>query len=112
MAGRIDVQPVTLLAVTTQLPKPSDAASCIKLGQKIDLNNANIIAFKDCKGFYPTLASSIIKNSPYQAVEDVLKISELSDRQKELLKSHLDLFTVTDPVVSLEMRMPPRPMMR
>lgn len=103
-------QPITLLAATT--PLPSDAAICPEFDQKIDLNNANIVAFKDCRGFYPTLATSIVTNGPYQKVEDVLEIPKLSDREKALLKSQLKNFTVTEATMPLEQRMPPRPMMR
>ncbi len=86
--------------------------SCTIDKQKIDLNNANLIAFDDCPGFYPTLAKLVVTNSPYQKVEDVLEIPELNERQKERLLANLDNFTVTEPVVPLEMRMPPRPALR
>ncbi len=67
-----------------------------EIGNKIDLNNTNIQAFRDLRGFYPTLASKIIENSPYEKVEDVLQIPELSERQKERLEENLDQFVVTD----------------
>ncbi len=68
-----------------------------QIGNKIDLNNTNIQAFRDLRGFYPTLATKIIKNSPYDKVEDVLNIPDLSERQKERLKENLDEFIVTEP---------------
>lgn len=101
--------PVPVLAAATS---PSDTEICPQFEQKIDLNNANIVAFQDCRGFYPTLATMIVKNGPYQKVEDVLKIPGLSDRQKALLKSQLKNFTVSEATMPLERRMPPRPMMR
>jgi photosystem II PsbU protein len=82
---------------------------CIGLEQPIDLNNANLIAFADCPEFYPGLAQIIVQNGPFQKVENVLKIQGLSDRQKQLLKANLKHFITSDPVVSLEARMPPRP---
>lgn len=103
-------QPATLAATTTT--SPADAAICPEFEQKIDLNNANLATFQDCPGFYPTLATLIVKNGPYQKVEDVLDIPGLSDRQKALLKSQLKNFTVTQSVMPLERRMPPRPVMR
>lgn len=112
VAGSISIKPVTVLAVATELPQVGDEQVCPELGEQIDLNNANIIAFKECPGFYPTLAQLIVKNGPYQKVEDVLEIPGLTDRQKGLLKSHLRNFKVTEPVMSLERRMPPRPAMR
>jgi len=68
-----------------------------QIGTKIDLNNTNIQAFRDLRGFYPTLARKIIENSPYEKVEDVLDIPDLSQRQKERLEENLDQFVVTDP---------------
>ena len=82
---------------------------CVGLAQPIDLNNANLIAFTDCPGFYPGLAQMIVQNSPYQQVEDVLKIQGLSSPQKQLLKANLKHFIASAPVVPLEARMPPRP---
>jgi photosystem II PsbU protein len=66
-------------------------------GKKIDLNNSDIRDFRDLRGFYPNLAGKIIKNSPYNKVEDVLSISGLSERQKERLQANLDNFVVTPP---------------
>ncbi len=101
-----------LVAVGKQLPNVAEERLCSDEGQKIDLNNANMVAFTDCPGFYPTLAKLIVTNGPYQKVEDVLELPGLSEHQQKMLKANLDNFTVTDPVVSLEMRMPPRPVPR
>ncbi len=111
-AASFNIHPVALLAVQTKLPEVIDTAGCPEFEQKIDLNNANIAAFKDCQAFFPTLASLIVKNGPYQNVEDVLTIPGLTDSQKALLESQLKNFIVAAPVVPLEMRMPPRPTMR
>ncbi|MEX0272098.1 photosystem II complex extrinsic protein PsbU [Leptolyngbyaceae cyanobacterium UHCC 1019] len=66
-----------------------------ELGAKIDLNNTNMRSFRLYQGMYPTLASLIVKNAPYENVEDVLEIDGLSDRQKEILRANLDSFTAT-----------------
>lgn len=68
-----------------------------EFGKKIDLNNTNVRAFMDYPGLYPTLARVILKNSPFESVEDVLAMPGLTDRQKEVLKANLDNFTVTAP---------------
>jgi photosystem II PsbU protein len=73
----------------------ADAKLGSEYGKKIDLNNANINAFSQFQGLYPTLARLVIKNAPYDSVEDVLSIQGLSERQKETLQSNLDNFTVT-----------------
>jgi len=83
-----------VLAVEAGFKNPVDA----KLGEiagKIDLNNTNVRAFQKYRGFYPTLARKILKNAPYEKVEDVLNIPELSDHQKEILQANLGNFTVT-----------------
>jgi photosystem II PsbU protein len=67
-----------------------------EMGYKIDLNNTNVRAFREVPGMYPTIASKIVKNAPYEQVEDVLDIPGLTDKQKEFVKSNLDKFTVTE----------------
>lgn len=113
-ASAIDNNNYSAYLITAKVPEYNfwEEATCPNFTQKIDLNNANIIAFKDCQGFYPQLASLIIRNSPYQKVEDILEIPELSNYQKKLLKSQLKNFIVTEAQVPLESRMPPRPSMR
>jgi photosystem II PsbU protein len=66
-------------------------------GAKLDLNNANVQAFRQYPGLYPTLARKILLNAPYENVEDVLDLSGLSERQIEILKDNLKNFTVTPP---------------
>lgn len=106
-------QPVSgTQAMASELNKVDSQTSCAEFGAKIDLNNANIIAFQDCRGFYPNLAKIIVQHSPYEKVEDVLEIPELSERQKELLKSQLVNFEVKTPIMRPEMRMPPKPASR
>lgn len=76
---------------------PADAKLATEFGLKIDLNNANVRAFRQYRGFYPNLAQKIIQYAPYEKVEDVLEIPGLSDTQKERLQANLENFTVTDP---------------
>ena len=85
---------VPVLAIARQ--NKADQKLATEFGKKIDLNNTNIAAFQKYPGLYPTLAQKIIKNAPYQKVEDVLNLTELSDKQKELLQSNLANFTVTE----------------
>ncbi len=111
------IQPAYSINLQTNLAVVSQAANapenlCVDTGQKIDLNNANLMAFMDCPGFYPNLARSIVQQGPYDQVDDVLTISDISEQQKQLLEANLDFFTVSTPVVPLEMRMPPRPAIR
>ncbi|NJK61093.1 MAG: photosystem II oxygen evolving complex protein PsbU [Oscillatoriales cyanobacterium SM2_1_8] len=64
---------------------------------KIDLNNANIASFRRLRGMYPTLAKILVQHAPYERVEDIFAIPELSDRQKTTLQSHVELFTLRRP---------------
>lgn len=111
------IQPVVADNINLQTSLVEQTASfpdtlCVDTGQKIDLNNANLMAFMDCPGFYPNLAQAVVQQGPYEQVEDVLNISDISDQQRQLLEANVDFFTVSTPVVPLEMRMPPRPAIR
>ena len=70
-------------------------------GSKLDLNNANVQAFVKYKGMYPTIAGKILKSAPFDSVEDVLQISGLSDRERDIIQANLDSFTVTVPAPAL-----------
>lgn len=87
----------TILAVESGRRNEADEKLATDYGQKIDLNNANVRLFRQYRGFYPTLASKIVENAPYQNVEDVLDIPGLSEKQKERLQAQLENFTVTEP---------------
>jgi photosystem II PsbU protein len=76
---------------------PMDVKLTTEFGKKIDLNNSDIRDFRELRGFYPNLASKIIKNAPYDEVDDVLNISGLSATQQTRLQANLDKFTVTEP---------------
>jgi photosystem II PsbU protein len=65
-------------------------------GKKLDLNNTNLRAFREIQGMYPTLAGLLVKNAPYQSVDDILDIPGLSAVQKDTLAKNLDKFVVTD----------------
>ena len=72
-----------------------------KVSAKLDLNNSNVLAFRRYPGLYPTLARKIIRNAPFDTVEDVLNIPDLSDREIDLLKANLDNFVVMPPEPAL-----------
>ncbi|MEB3225591.1 MAG: photosystem II complex extrinsic protein PsbU [Synechococcus sp.] len=84
-------------AVLGERINPADKVLNSEYGKKIDLNNANVRLFREVRGFYPTLAQLIVKNGPYENVEDVLNIPGLSESQIAKLEANLDRFTVTPP---------------
>jgi photosystem II PsbU protein len=88
--------PNQVLAIEVPSQNVVDKKLGSEYGQKIDLNNSNIDTFKQYSGLYPTLARTIIRNAPYENVEDVLNIEGLSDRQKDTLQANLENFTVTE----------------
>lgn len=91
----VSLRPSAILAVESPLRNAADDKRA-KIGNKIDLNNTNVRAFRQYPGLYPTLASKIVANAPYEKVEDVLDIPGLTELQKERLQANLDKFTVTD----------------
>jgi photosystem II PsbU protein len=88
--------PVLAVEGTQSLSNRADSRLAEVYGKKIDLNNTNVRAFQKYPGLYPTLARTLIKNAPYQKVEDVLDIEGLSERQKQVLQGNLDHFTVSE----------------
>ncbi len=72
-----------------------------KFGERIDLNNSNVRAFIQFPGMYPTLAGIIVRNSPYESVDDIFDLPSLTDRQKDILNRYKERFIVTDPATPL-----------
>ncbi|NJK50566.1 photosystem II complex extrinsic protein PsbU [Candidatus Gracilibacteria bacterium] len=109
MKNLVRIIAVLMLVVSSLFALPASPASADRalnavdsmlttdFGKKIDLNNSDIRDFRDLRGFYPNLAGKIIKNAPYDKVEEVLDISGLSETQKQRLQANLDSFTVTPP---------------
>lgn len=87
--------PVLIAAAEETVRDAVSAKMASEYGQKLDLNNTNVRAFRQYQGLYPTLAGIVVKNAPYDSVEDVLEIPGLTQQQKEILQSNLSNFTVT-----------------
>ncbi|CEM38385.1 unnamed protein product [Vitrella brassicaformis CCMP3155] len=64
---------------------------------KIDINNVNIRTYSQLRGVYPTLASKIVKNGPYNKVDELYQIKDLTPRDKELLNKYSKYFTAMPP---------------
>lgn len=86
------VQP---LAIVQPQSNVIDIKLGTEYGEKLDLNNSNVQSFTQYRGLYPNLARLIVKNAPYEKVEDVLEIPGLSEQQRETLQANLENFTVT-----------------
>lgn len=93
---------VPSLVLVAQEPRNLvDDKLATEFGEKIDLNNTNVRAFTKYPGLYPTLASMIVKNAPFNTIDDVLDMPGLTDRQKGVLKDNLDNFTISDAEAAL-----------
>ncbi len=68
---------------------------------KIDLNNANISAFRRLPGMYPTIARILVANAPYSSVDEVFAIPSLTEAQKQRIKENLNEFTLKQPDASM-----------
>ena len=66
-----------------------------EIGEKLDLNNSPLRSFRKYRGMFPTIAAKIVDNAPYEKVEDVLEMPDLTEQQKKLLEANLENFTVT-----------------
>jgi len=64
---------------------------------KVDVNNANVRAYRRFPGLYPTAAKKIVQGGPYNSPEDILKNPELTERDKEVIKQYMDRFVALPP---------------
>ncbi|MBE9185853.1 photosystem II complex extrinsic protein PsbU [Microcoleus sp. LEGE 07076] len=95
--SRLVLPPSSLIAVEAPgRTNRADDKLATEYGKKLDLNNSGVRDFREFRGLYPTLAGLIIKNAPYEKVEDVFNISGLTQAQKKVLEANVDKFTVTD----------------
>ncbi|MBO9998194.1 MAG: photosystem II complex extrinsic protein PsbU [Cyanobacteria bacterium SID2] len=95
--GWVVLPPTALAAENARVENSFDAKLNTEFGQKIDLNNTNLRAFRKYRGMYPTLAKLVVEHAPYNKVEEVFDIPGLSKRQKDILQANFDRFTVSQP---------------
>lgn len=69
----------------------------------VDVNNANVRAYKQFPGFYPGLAGLIVSNGPYKSVDDIFKIPDLSPAQKSTLEKFKSNLVTLKPVAEYEL---------
>ena len=90
---------MTLLANAggRELRNSVDDKYSTEYGNKIDVNNTNIAAFRKYRGLYPTIAGKVVTNAPYDSVEDILEIPGLRQVEKDRIQQNLDVFTISAP---------------
>ncbi|MDV3352388.1 photosystem II complex extrinsic protein PsbU [Leptolyngbyaceae cyanobacterium CCMR0082] len=88
----------TVFLAEANLPRNAvDDKLATEYGYKLDVNNTNVAAFRKYRGLFPTIASKIIRNAPYENLEDILEIPGLSDVEKSRIQENMDIFTLSPP---------------
>ncbi len=88
----------TALLAKVTLPRNAiDDKLATEYGYKLDVNNTNVAAFRKYRGLFPTIAGKIIRNAPYENLEDILEIPGLSDVEKSRIQENMDIFTISPP---------------
>ncbi|MEM1238492.1 MAG: photosystem II complex extrinsic protein PsbU [Cyanobacteria bacterium P01_H01_bin.26] len=96
VAGMLDRG--TLLLAETELPRNAiDDKLRTEYGYKLDVNNTNVAAFRKYRGLFPTIAGKIIRNAPYDDLEDILEIPGLSEVEQSRIRENMDVFTISPP---------------
>ncbi|ABM76974.1 MAG: photosystem II complex extrinsic protein PsbU [Prochlorococcus sp. MED-G132] len=68
-------------------------------GEKVDLNNSSVRAFRQFPGMFPTIAGKIVVGGPYSSVSDASSVLDAS--QKSVFDKYKDNFTVTDQEIAV-----------
>jgi len=55
---------------------------------KVDINNANVQAYRQFPGFYPTAAGKIATHGPYKTVKDIYDIPDLAEPTKAIFAKY------------------------
>merc|ERR1712178_433077 len=61
---------------------------------KVDINNANVQAYRQFPGMYPTAAGAIASHGPYKQVSDIYNIPGLDEKVKVIMKKYEGNFVV------------------
>merc|ERR1712224_644101 len=60
----------------------------------VDINNANVQAYRQFRGMYPTAAGIIATHGPYKTVQDLYSIENMPDNVKDIIKKYEKQFIV------------------
>merc|ERR1719499_396143 len=74
-----------------------DAIKYLGGSDKVDINNANVQAFRQFPGMYPTAAGQIATHGPYSKVSDIFDIPGLEERVKDIMKKYEGQFVCLPP---------------
>merc|ERR1719436_1244533 len=74
-----------------------DAIKYLGGSDKVDLNNANVQAYRQFPGMYPTAAGQIATHGPYSKVTDIYDIPGLEEKLKDIMKKYEKNFVCLPP---------------
>jgi len=60
----------------------------------VDINNANVQAYRQFRGMFPTAAGFIATHGPYKEVADLYKIPQMPDEVAKIIKKYEKQFIV------------------
>merc|ERR1712008_384870 len=91
-AGALALSPVAANAIVDY-----DAIKYLGGSDKVDINNANVQAYRQFPGMYPTAAGAIATHGPYSKVSDIYDIPGLEERVKDIMKKFEGQFVCLPP---------------
>merc|ERR1712012_1505335 len=91
-AAAVALTPVAATAIVDY-----DAIKYLGGSDKVDVNNANVQAFRQFPGMYPTAAGQIATHGPYKTVADIYDIPGLDERVKDIMKKYEGNFVCLPP---------------
>merc|ERR1712207_61517 len=91
-AAAVALTPVAATAIVDY-----DAIKYLGGSDKVDVNNANVQAFRQFPGMYPTAAGQIATHGPYSKVSDIYDIPGLEERVKDIMKKFEGQFVCLPP---------------
>merc|ERR1712008_29141 len=91
-AGALVLAPASANAIVDY-----DAIKYLGGSDKVDINNANVQAYRQFPGMYPTAAGAIATHGPYSKVSDIYDIPGLEERVKDIMKKYEGQFVCLPP---------------
>merc|ERR1712060_219956 len=82
-AAAVALSPVAANAIVDY-----DAIKYLGGSDKVDINNANVQAYRQFPGMYPTAAGAIATHGPYKDVSEIYDIPNLAPALKEIIKKY------------------------
>lgn len=92
----VGAMPVWAQAAQAQTLIAPVQIAAVELDPKIDVNNTILRNYRRIPGFYPTLARKLVQNAPYDSLEDMLNIPDLTEQQRNLIQENASNFEFSE----------------